>query len=479
VTGRADGPANVRGRHLLLADIVAVTVVPTLVLLNSSLFSPSVIGLLVAVRVAALVAAGVYQHARRIAGTNDLIRISVVVLGAGVAVYVLEEFLRPGSQDVARSSIETALTLGALAGYRALLTSIGVSRSGPADSAHDLDTNAPRRPSELEAMVEALRAAPALYRPSRFWEALGGRHSTLLSDPDALGTFKRTVNTSYFQFGGRAFVRALPALLAAWVRHPDVSVCRARVVGERGRRWLAIAIALYANAVRLRPHGDLVDNLVEPDLGRPIKVAYGQRIVTEDVLHSIEEYGAVRSHLPATVRLDRIIELGAGYGRLAWVFAARHPNAQYVIADIPPALFLSQNYLRQAFPDAETFRFQTFTRFADVAGALTRARFVFLEPQQLELLPDGYADLVLTVSTLHEMRRDQVENYLRLIDRIGEGGGFYTKQWRSFYNHADEVVHTRDSYPIPAHWKPVYEASPIVPPSFFEALYLIPTRELD
>src|SRR5205823_2935526 len=151
-------------------------------------------------------------------------------------------------------------------------------------------------------------------------------------------------------------------------------------------------------------------------------------------------------------------------------FATLHPESQYVVADIPPTLYISQEYLASVFPESPMFRFRQFSDFDTVADEMTRARFVFLEPQQLELLPDRHVDLALTVSTLHEMRADQVEHYLRIIDRIC-GGAFYTKQWRRFYNHADDVLHAQRTYPIPREWKRLYEGSPLVPPSFFEALY--------
>jgi hypothetical protein len=102
---------------------------------------------------------------------------------------------------------------------------------------------------------------------------------------------------------------------------------------------------------------------------------------------------------------------------------------------------------------------------------MARARVVFLEPQQLEKLPDDYADLILTVSTLHEMRADQIAHYLRLVDRLCRGV-FYTKQWRKFYNDLDEVTASKETYPIPARWRALFDRSAIAPRSFFEALYL-------
>ena len=58
-----------------------------------------------------------------------------------------------------------------------------------------------------------------------------------------------------------------------------------------------------------------------------------------------------------------VLELGAGYGRLAWLYLAAFPRLRYLIVDIPPALALSQEYLTRLFPrQARRFGFDISTR---------------------------------------------------------------------------------------------------------------------
>ena len=105
------------------------------------------------------------------------------------------------------------------------------------------------------------------------------------------------------------------------------------------------------------------------------------------------------------------------------------PRATYTIVDIPPSLYLSQRYLSQLFGADQVFAFRPFTRFDDVRDEFMAARIRFVASPQLPLLPPKLFDRLVNISSLHEMSRPQIENYLVQIDRVCRGR-FYTKQWR-------------------------------------------------
>lgn len=325
----------------------------------------------------------------------------------------------------------------------------------------------------LDRMIEEMERSPALYRPSQHWAALNAEHLGTLLSPDGFAHFKRTLNDSYFQFGLYAFPRAIAGLGARWIPTRDLSVLRARFEGRTSVKYgplLARAIALYADAVAALPGGERLWELNEPALGDPMMVRWGRRRTTQDLAHSVEEIVAIANGLPS-VRFERVAELGAGYGRVAWAWARLMPETQYFVIDIPPALYVAQRYLTTVLGDIQAFRFRPFTNFADVAAEIERSRLVFLLPSQLELLPDRYLDLVLTISSLHEMRRDQISNYLRLIDAKC-ARAFYLKQWRRWRNARDGIEVTQDDYGMSPSWNRVFVRSPLLPREFFEALYV-------
>jgi putative sugar O-methyltransferase len=323
-------------------------------------------------------------------------------------------------------------------------------------------------------MFAALDHADALYRPSAFWQRLNAEHLRALVDGTGFAQFKRTLNETYFQFGFYAFPRALPILLSHWARHLDLSVFGARFdppAAVRFGRLLAPSVALYAETVAGTPHGGLLHELEEPTLGDPIVVRYGRRRVTQDLCHSVEERASIIAGVGEHHALQRIAELGAGYGRLAYVWLRADPTAQYTLIDIPPALYVSQRYLTTVLPELPAFRFRPFDRYADVASEMSAARLVFLEPQQLPLLPDRYFDATITISTLQEMRPEQIENYLALLV-AKTAGAIYLKQWRRWRNPDDDVLIAMDDYRLPNGWDPIFSRRPLIPRTFFETLYL-------
>jgi hypothetical protein len=142
------------------------------------------------------------------------------------------------------------------------------------------------------------------------------------------------------------------------------------------------------------------------------------------------------------------------------------------VIDIPPALNLAQEYLSAVFPGEKIFRFRRFDRFEDVREEFESARIRFLAAHQIELLPAKEFDLVLNISSLHEMTHEQIANYLKQIDRICRGK-FYTKQWRVSRAKANGFVIRESEYPIPPSWRCLYHKRHPIQRMFFEALYEI------
>jgi putative sugar O-methyltransferase len=337
----------------------------------------------------------------------------------------------------------------------------------------------------IAEMAAEIMTSPEIYRPSAFWEGLNEQNRRQISE-QGFESFKHTVNQNYFAWlivGPRH--SQFRKLLRSWLAHPDPHPLFARLVDghdvevrdagvrplrRRGARfWHGLFVALLWDFARRHGAGARLDVLQEPSLGRPIVVRHRGRLISQDLANSALEVAAIEEALsrPLAPR-DRIIEFGAGYGRLAWFVLELTPGARYVIVDIPPALAISQEYLGRLFPQRRIFRFRHFDSGDSVAAELETAEIAFLTPNQLDLVAPLAADVFVTISTLPEMRPEQVANVIRQVGRHTEGI-FYMKQWRAWANPIDGGTIGQRDYVLPASWRRLFERDHLIQSDFFEA----------
>ena len=334
-------------------------------------------------------------------------------------------------------------------------------------------------------MVRDVLAAAAPWDVSNFWLQVGSQHAELLAD--GFAEFKRSVNAHYLQWAvyspvnprfRAALRRARPSEIAA--------AARSRIVGGQPQ-WFGPIVAAPSGREPLFPgrtfaaYSGLLTGIAErrlgrelpeePDLGSPIRSSYRGRRVTQDGANSALELASILEAVPAG-RLENglVLEVGAGYGRLAWLALTLMPRLRYVIVDVPPTLAVSQRYLTSVLPDRKVFRHRPFADPTAVEEELAEAQIAFLTPRQLALLPPLDADVFVNISSLHEMRMDQVAAYLEQAERHTRGW-FYSRQWEVSMNGWDGAVIEQDDYPYPDAWERVYERPDPIQCGFFEALY--------
>ena len=336
-------------------------------------------------------------------------------------------------------------------------------------------------------MSAEVDSGPEIYRPSLFWTDLARRNADQLSSA-GFGRFKRTINQNYFNWLiTRPQDPQFRALLKGWLRHPTPAVLSARLIDGEGvevgenrlqilrsrhsRAAYAAFVALLWERARQRDQLGLLDQLSEPQLGSPILIRHRGREISQDLANSTLEFYSILDAFPGGIPEGAtVVELGGGYGRLGWLLMSVMPTIRYIAVDIPPALAVGQEYLTSLFPDREAARFR---RGVDgLEAAVLSSRMGFLTPNQLAVLPSLDADLFINISSLHEMRLDQIANYLDLVDRH-TNGVFYTKQWRDWMNPRDGVRIRQEDYPILPSWQPIYQRIPEVQTHFFEAAYRI------
>lgn len=331
----------------------------------------------------------------------------------------------------------------------------------------------------LNQMFECLGAGPEVYQPSKFWQQLNEKNISQL-ETTGLENVKRTLAQNYFTWvvGMRSpLFRRMASLTrrSDWFGILKSLPAYSSEFGLGVRRFYELQI--FTRMIWLvAQHGDsrkLLDRVEEPSYGNPFRITFQNRLISQDLANSMMEYYAItQADPPQESDSFTVCELGAGYGRNAYFFMNAHPHCKYVIVDIPPALYVSQEYLANVLPERRVMRFRPFDDFAEVQEEFDRSDIVFLLPHQAERLKAKSIDMFVNISSLHEMTIPQIDTYFGLVDRLTRGH-FYTKQWHSFHNVRDNITITERDYPYRTSWKQVYTRTPDSHPQFFEALYKV------
>ena len=337
-------------------------------------------------------------------------------------------------------------------------------------------------------MVDEVSNSSDLYRPSKFWDLLGKQNLQMLS-AHGMENFKRTVGQNYFNWLViHPENTQLRNVFRHWRKHPTLAPFLNTI---EPLDFLHSAVGLERNITRIgwreeflyklfvgmlwelackEDRSGLTRRLEEPIIGNPIRIRRKGRLISQDLANSIREYSTLLLARPDLQSAPKhVAELGAGYGRLAYVML-QDPGTKYFVFDIPPALAVSQWYLSHVFPNEPIFRFRHFDSYASIENELSRSRIAFFTPNQLDQLPDRHFDVFASISTLPEMTARQVHNYLKVIsDKTG--GIVYIKQWKTWTNPDDAFTFNQSDIRLAEGFSKVFERDDQVQDAFFEGVW--------
>jgi putative sugar O-methyltransferase len=330
-----------------------------------------------------------------------------------------------------------------------------------------------------------------IYSPGVFWKTHGTFHLELLKSY-GLANFKRTVSHNYQNWLMTSFADPqVRRLVETWAEHrrlePFVNTIeRPDHVGfhrkmnfdspeyalgdELEREVYRLAVGLLWEHVLVGDRTGILNTLEEAEIGNPIRIHRHGRLISSDLAHSLRERNLLLEKITLTgdERLT-VGEIGAGHGRLAEIFA-RTTNYRYLIFDIPPALYVSEWYIRRLFPNERIFGFRPFDRWEEVRDEVAASRFAFFTANQIEHIPDRQLDLFINMNSLMEMRMDQIQNFLKHISRLTTRA-FLSRQWLKWQNSMDNVTVDRESYSLGSGWRKVLDVVDDVHPDFFNQIW--------
>ena len=208
----------------------------------------------------------------------------------------------------------------------------------------------------LRSMFDCISKGNQVYLPSMFWEFYNDKNIKQI-EIEGIENIKQTVAQNYFtwvigirdkQF--RYLLRntqilSWPSILFGAPAYGSIAH-----LGWKLRIRLAIFTRMLWRTVERIDVEGLLNLISEPRQGNPFGIYLDGKLISQDLANSVMEYYSIREYfkVPKTEKIT-FCELGAGYGRNAYVFLNVFPRGKYIVIDIPPALYVSQEYLSSVF----------------------------------------------------------------------------------------------------------------------------------
>lgn len=117
-------------------------------------------------------------------------------------------------------------------------------------------------------------------------------------------------------------------------------------------------------------------------------------------------------------RVESFLEIGGSYGGQIEVVLKLHPAMRCALVEIPPQLYVAQQYLDAVFPDRVV-------KYDEVRAldTITRATFgdrsiIVIAPWQVEKIAEDVFDVVTNQRSFQEMAQATVQSYCQAIQRV-------------------------------------------------------------
>ena len=264
----------------------------------------------------------------------------------------------------------------------------------------------------LRRISEAYKAATAnpigeLYRPTEWWETI--RRTSLQPVIQALETGDidalHLMYSNFFRDPCSDGLVSKNLLLRPSLTRPFTRFHRAVYLGEALYRldsWKSLTRDRYK-----------IHNLTGPVIGNPFGIAIDGMLVRT---------GAEQQHYCAHRITDLIgdansavVEIGGGYGGMAYYLLRDRPQTAYIDFDLPESLALAAYYLIKSFPE------KRFLLCGEASATnIDRDDFdvALLPVAELSFMPPGSADVVFSSHTMSDLGSEALRNYVMHVASI-------------------------------------------------------------
>jgi len=120
-------------------------------------------------------------------------------------------------------------------------------------------------------------------------------------------------------------------------------------------------------------------------------------------------YDYCHKHIDFT-QINTLVELGSGCGRQVEIIKKRHPNICFLLFDMPPALYVCEQYLKSIFPDVVSYR-----ETRDMTTMPRKKGIYIFGNWKFPIIKN--IDLFWNAASFQEMEPGVVANYLKYVNK--------------------------------------------------------------
>jgi len=175
----------------------------------------------------------------------------------------------------------------------------------------------------------------------------------------------------------------------------------------------------------------------------------------------------------------KILEIGAGSGRLTECILSTKNILNYTICDIPPSIFINYKRLKLAFPKKKIKILIDIENSEDLNKEISNNDISFIFPHQIKKIKENMYDLTIAIDCLHEMDKSTLKYYFKNISIISKN--FYFSVWEKTKNWAsggvikktERLDFNKGDYQVPSDWKEIYKKNLLFPSNQIGLGYLL------
>lgn len=288
--------------------------------------------------------------------------------------------------------------------------------------------------AELDLMMQDLAQAPEVYRPTHHWQLLEPVIYSWL-ESHSLNDFRALDSQAMRPFAGGSFVtdlskytdgsffrRAVDTILAALsARFPKLVAHPSRSYLIRYENDIRTIITVLWNSLLTEMYPGKLPEISDSKIGNPFDVVtVGSQDITISLIRNLARYLYVDSKVDFQT-LKTVLELGGGSGSQIEVNLRLSPHLKYMICDLPPQLYIAQQYLQAAFPGAVMPYSSSRTIESFEGNEFDAYSIVCIAPWQIPMINFKF-DLFWTANSFQEMEPDVVRNYCEFVNK-------FTQSW--------------------------------------------------